>query len=53
MPERVVLIHIEYARDADDATGSGLSGNGFIVENAFIFVIEEVRNVGFSDISER
>ncbi len=45
-PERVVLVHVEGARDADFATGGGLVGKSAVGEATLVLVVVQVRAVG-------
>ena len=45
-PERVVLVHVERARDADFATGGGLVGKSAVGEATLVLVVVQVRAVG-------
>ena len=45
-PERVVLVHVEGARDADFATGGGLVGKPAVGEATLVLVVVQVRAVG-------
>ena len=45
-PERVVLVHVEYARDADLAAGGLLVGEPAVGEAALVLVVVQVRPVG-------
>ena len=43
-PERVVLVHVQRARDAHGAAGRVFGGQGLVAEGALGFVLEQVRN---------
>ena len=45
-PERVVLVHVEHARDADLAAGGLLVGEPAVGEAALVLVVVQVRPVG-------
>ncbi len=45
-PERVVLVHVEHARDADFAAGRLLVGEPAVGEAALVLVVVQVRPVG-------
>ena len=45
-PERVVLVHVEGARDADFASGGVLVGEAAVGEATLVLVVVQVRTVG-------
>ena len=45
-PERIVLVHVEYARNADFAAGCFLVGESAVGEATLVLVIVEVRSIG-------